>query len=253
MINQLLKQLKFSDKETEVYLAVLAQGKVTPADVAKITNINRTTVYSIAQGLIKKGVIAQDLGGRTRYLVALPPKDLDKIVKKQEKQLKQKKAIINKAIKELAKLSQNTQYSIPKIVFITENDLENYLYKQSPIWNESILKSDKTATWWGFQDHSFVVHYEKWIDWYWQRAPAKLCVRLLSNKSEIEETMQKKKYLRREIKFWSKTNFTASTWVCGDYVIMVITKQRPHYLVEIHDVVLAHNMRELFCGIWDKV
>ena len=108
--------------------------------------------------------------------------------------------------------------------------------------------------WWGFQDHNFVMHYEKWIDWYWQTAPAKISLQLLSNQSEIEKTMQGKKYARRKIKFWSDAkNFTATTWICGDYVIMIITNQRPHYLVEIHDAVLAHNLREVFEGIWGKV
>ena len=83
MLQQLLKQLEFSEKESQVYLAVLAQGKILPVDVAKITNINRATVYSVAKELIKKGVIAEDLGGKARYLVALPPKDLDKLATKQ--------------------------------------------------------------------------------------------------------------------------------------------------------------------------
>lgn len=254
MIQQLLKQIGFSEKETEVYLAVLGQGKITPADIAKITNINRATVYSIAKELIKRGVVAEDLGGKTRYLVALPPQDLDQLAKREEKKLEQKKEIINKAIKELSKTAQNRRYSIPKIVFISEEDLENYLYKQSPVWNESILKKDPAKTWWGFQDHSFVVHYEKWIDWYWQEAPAQISLQLLSNKSEIEKTMQAKKYARRKIKFWGQSkNFTATTWICGDYAVMIVTNQRPHYLVEIHDEVLAHNLREVFKGIWQKV
>lgn len=61
-----------------------------PTDIAKTTNINRATVYSIAKELIKKAVIAEDLGGKSRYLVALPPQDLDQLVKKEEKKIEQK-------------------------------------------------------------------------------------------------------------------------------------------------------------------
>lgn len=32
---------------------------------------------------------------------------------------------------------------------------------------------EKDSTWWGFQDHTFVEHYEKWIDWYWQEVAPK--------------------------------------------------------------------------------
>ncbi len=55
---------------------------------------------------------------------------------------------------------------------------------------------------------------------------------------------------------WAKDNwdkagkFTATTWVCGDYLILVSTAQHPHYLVQINDKILAHNMREVFKGIW---
>ena len=84
MIHDLLKQLDFNEKERDIYLAVLKNGKITPAEVAKITRINRTTVYSVSSDLIKRGVIAEDLGGRIRYLVARPPEDLSEILRKDE-------------------------------------------------------------------------------------------------------------------------------------------------------------------------
>ena len=34
---------------------------------------------------------------------------------------------------------------------------------------------------------------------------------------------------------------------------MIITNQQPHYLVEIHDTALAHNLREVFKGIWNTL
>ena len=58
----------------------------------------------------------------------------------------------------------------------------------------------------------------------------------------------------REIKYWDRwPDFTASTLICGDYVIMGKIDEEPNYLVEIHDKTLAHNMRELFKGIWEKI
>ncbi len=253
MIQQLLKQLGFGEKEITVYIAILQKGKVAPSEVAKITGINRTTVYSIAKELAKRGVISEDLGGSTRYLVALPLQDLKLLLRKEEKELEQKKSAIDKAIKELRVLAKDAKYTVPKIVFIGEKDLEKHLHKQSKAWTDSAMKAD--GIWWGFQDHTFAEHYEKWIDWYWgTAAPKELQLKFLSNKSNIEKTIKKKKYNQRQIKFWSDTKqFTASTWVAGDYLIMIITNQRPHYLVEIHDTTLAHNIREVFKGIWKKV
>jgi sugar-specific transcriptional regulator TrmB len=251
MINELLSQLGFGEKETAVYLALLQHGKITPASLAHIVKINRTTVYSIAKELVQKGVIAEDLGNKTLYLVAKPPQDLEILAQKEEKQLDEKRNIIKNAVEELQAITKATQYSIPKIVFKAEDEIENHLYSQTPAWDASVLKYD--GLWWGFQDQTFVEHYEKWIDWYWEGGGSnQTSLRLISN--EIAEKIKKKKFEKREIKFWEQShNFTATTWILGDYVVMIVTSQRPRYLVEIYDAALAHNMREVFKGIWNTM
>lgn len=251
MINEILKKLEFNDKEIKVYLAILKHGKIAPADLAKITDINRTTVYSVAKELINKRVITEDLGGSVVYFVASPPQDLVQIVKKEEKQLETKKGLVENAIKELSNIVGQTKYSIPKIVFVAEEDLENYLYKQSPIWSESMIKQDKT--WWGFQDSDLVRYYEKWIDWYWELGPSKeINLKLLSNESA--EDLKRKKFPRRKIKFWNQSkDFNATVWIVGNYLVMIVTSQEPKYLVEIHDETLANNMRLFFKGVWNEL
>lgn len=250
MQETLLKQLGFTEKEIKVYLAVLEQGKTTPANVAILTGINRTTVYSIAKDLLEKGVIAEDIAGTKSYLVALPPEDLKNLSKKEERDLQTKKILIDQVTAELQNFTKNTKYSIPKISFIYEEDMENFLYKQSPEWSRSIMSKD--GIWWGFQDPTFVGAYQKWIDWYWTEcAPSDLELRLLTNDTKEEKQVAKKGYEKRIMKYWNKGDFTASTWVAGDYLIMAITNQKPHYLVQIYDATLAHNMRELFKGIWN--
>lgn len=248
MINELLKSLGFGDKEILVYLTLLQHGKLSPASLAKITKLNRSTVYSTAKELSEKGVIIEDLGGKTLYLVAKPPQELNSLAQREEKQLQEKRAIIKNAVEELQSLTKGTQYTIPKIVFKAQDELDSYLYSQTPTWDKSILKYDDT--WWGFQDHTFVQTYEKWIDWYWEKgSDPKTTLKLLSNESA--EKIKKKKFNRRQIAFWDQShNFSATTWILGDFVVMIVTNQKPHYLVEIHDSALAHNLREVFKGIW---
>lgn len=249
MIGDSLKRLNFSEKEIDIYLGVLKNGKISHTDLAKYTGINRTTVYSVASELIKKGVIAEDLTGVTTYLVALPPEDLDNIIKKQQKELEERKNVVETAIKELKKVAGEVRYSIPKVRFIPEEDLDNFLYKQTPLWNASIKKT-KTQ-WLGFQDPSFVEFYGQWIDWYWDSASEGVDLRLFSSPSDIEKVMVKKKYIRRKIKFLKqKTQFTATTWINGEYIVMIVTNQKPHYAIEIHNAVLAENQREIFNILW---
>lgn len=223
------------------------------ADIAKLTNINRTTVYAAVKQLVSMGVVYEDSGHATTYLLARPPEQLRIIVDKERAAIQHKENIVQQAVPELQSLLKNPRYSVPKMTFIDEDQLERHFYAQTPIWNKSIMKTDQR--WWGFQDHTFVEHYQEWIDWYWSTAPPEgLITQLITNESNIERTMKKKKYQRRKIKFWPQAEqFTGTTWVGGAYVMMVMTKQRPFYMIEIHDAVMAQNMRNLFQGIWNTL
>lgn len=251
MSKQILEKLGFSDKESEVYLALLQHGTMTPAEIAKLTRISRPTVYSVSKELVKKGVILEDLGGSSRSLIAKQPEDLAILVNREQKALDAKKATVNQAIAELKKIAQSSKYSIPKIVFIPEEEIEAYLYKQTPTWNASI-KETKTF-YWGFQDPSLVEHYQTWIDWFWEQPTAPV-LQLLSNESNVEEAMKTRGYTNRRIRFWSgAASFTATTWVMGNYITMINTQHHPFSLIEIHDAMMAKNLRELFSGIWKSL
>lgn len=250
MIQTFLQQLGFTEKESDVYLVILQQGKISHADIAKMTNINRTTVYAAVKQLVKMGVVYEDSGHATTYLLARPPEQLRIIVDKEKAQIHQKEKIVNAAVEELERITKDTRYSIPKMVFIDEDRLKQYTLSRWKTWNDSIMERD--GIWWGFQDHTWAEHFAGEIELYWKEvAPKELQVQLLTNQSSIETQMQEKKYTRRHMKFWSAgEQFTGTTWVCGDYLVMVFTKQHPFYLIEIHDSVMAHNMRQIFKGIW---
>lgn len=250
MIDQTLANLGFSPKECAIYLALLQHGKMTPAELAKLTRISRPTVYSVAKELIKKGVLLEDLGEKSRMLIAKQPDDLVVLTNREQKELEEKKRAVDRAIQELKTVAQSNKYAIPKIVFIPEEEVNDYFYKQTAKWHQSIMADD--GCWWGFQDHTLVEEYKDYIDWHWTKiSPPKMVLRLLSNESKIEDKMKTNPYPNRHIRFWqSQGEFTASTWVCGDYVIMAVTNQHPHYLVEIHDATFAANLRLVFKGIW---
>ncbi|MEI7890458.1 MAG: helix-turn-helix domain-containing protein [bacterium] len=252
MIQELLQKLGLSEKEIEVYLALFEQGKTTPARLAKATNINRSTVYVLLEKLKDKGLVIEDITTRIMYVSPSSPEDVEEMFYREQEELKEKKKIANKLAEELEKMPKSQSFSVPKIRFIEEDELEDFLFKQTErCWYESMRRSDKTF--WGFQDPSFVEHNIKWIDWFWKKYPD-MHVKLLSNQSEIEEKIKEEFPKERNIKFWGKDlDFSATTWAIGDYFVVIVTRQKPFYLVEIHDAVLAHNMREVFKKIWNDI
>ncbi|HEU0080756.1 MAG TPA: helix-turn-helix domain-containing protein [Candidatus Paceibacterota bacterium] len=255
MINELLSRIGFSEKEIQVYLCVLENGKIAPAAVASLTNIKRPTVYAVAKELIKKGAITEDLQGTSAYLLALPPEELMHAFENEERAIMEKKKAIKSLAKELESIPRSKSYSVPKMRFIDEYSLKDFLYRQTPVWHENMVRTGNT-TYWGFQDHTLVENkeYQEWIDFWWKTAPKEIDLKLISNDSAIEEQMKEKRYDRRIIKFWKKDlKFSASNHVVGDYVLFIMTKQRPHYLVEIHDAVYAENLRQLFKNLWEMI
>jgi sugar-specific transcriptional regulator TrmB len=252
MLDALLDTLALGSKEKAIYKIILERGKVAPAMVSRIAHINRTTVYSVAKDLKDRGLIVEDLGGKTLYYLPARSEELDKVIKKEKEKSDEKIATIKKLQSELTQLPQSKIYSVPKIRFIDELDIDSYLYEALTRWHESMLVSDNT--WWGFQDHTFVEKFEKWIDHSWKVAPKEINLKLLTNGSEIEKKMRDKKYAeKRGIRFYPKSDFTATQWVMGDYIIYILTKEHPYYLIEIRDAVIAENTRELFKKLWNVV
>lgn len=254
MLNELLSNLGFGTKEIVVYLCILEHGKLSAAAVARITRINRTTVYSVAKELIAKGVIAEDIGGTNRYYTALPVEDLRALYTKEEQTLKEKKSAIESAIAELSAIPKNKHYSVPKIRFIDERHLDDFLYKQLPVWIESAKGKDRN--WWGFQDTSFIDTHSEWFKYHWEIFPADYGTRLFTNKKSSEEEFAKHvdDTERRQVKYWKKSeDFTATHAVLGDYVLFGVTGEHPYYAVEIHDAVMAENLRQMFKGMWEEI
>lgn len=251
MLEKLLNQLELGPKEQILYKLILEHGKIAPALLSRLTKINRTTVYSVAKELKDKGLIVEDVGGKTLYYIPVRDTELEKLVEKVHINAKEREKSIRGLQEFLKHVPESKTFSIPKIRFVDEAELKDYLYEAVPRWYKSMKEGNKT--WWGFQDHSFVEKFEKWIDWCWNKAPKDSNLKLLTNQSGVEEKMKTKEYSeRRQVKAFDKNEFTATQWIIGDYTIFVMTKQRPFYLVEIHDSMIAHNSRELFKSTWNK-
>jgi len=252
-INQTLKKLGLNEKETKIYLALLKHGKTKPSDLAKITQIKRANLYHLAKGLISRGIIAEDLSAKTLSFMPLPPESLNKILEQDRREIKDKEELIKKAISEISLITPGKAYPVPKIRFIEENNLQKYLIDNIVKWQKSILATD--GIWWGFQDHSFVENFENFIAETWKTKEwhdPNYKAQVITNVSKIETKIKGKYPQKRGIRYLPDVNFTATVWVCGDYLITINTKEHPFYLFEIHDKLLAENMRVMFKKLWSQ-
>ncbi len=84
MLEKYLEEIGLSEKESQIYLALLAVDSESIQDLAKRTGINRTTVYPVLETLEKKGLVSEVQKGKKVEYVAAPPERLETFVERQK-------------------------------------------------------------------------------------------------------------------------------------------------------------------------
>jgi len=74
-LQKLLERLGYSKNEATVYLAAMVSGLSSAQDIAAKAKLQRTTVYSVLNYLVSRGIVAKSLiRGKTRFLAEPPEK-----------------------------------------------------------------------------------------------------------------------------------------------------------------------------------
>ncbi|OGY86607.1 MAG: hypothetical protein A2233_04170 [Candidatus Kerfeldbacteria bacterium RIFOXYA2_FULL_38_24] len=82
-----LKSLGFTGNEAKIYLALLELGVVTTKKIIQKTSLSRGQVYDCLDSLEKKGFVMHLNQDRTKYFKAVPPKNLQHIIAKEQEAL----------------------------------------------------------------------------------------------------------------------------------------------------------------------
>lgn len=250
-----LEPLNLNKSEVALYKAVLKAGLLTPSEIAKLTNLKRTTAYNIARSLVEKGLLVEDITRRPAVFALADAEQVLTQIEREKKQLIEREESYKKIAAEISKITADKTYAVPTVRFVEEDKIEDFLKKNASVWDKNGIDCNET-TWWGFQDHTFVEHFGEWIEWYWERWNQKVDLRLLSNRAESEVKFAQKNAHRtkRNIKFWGEAlDFYSTTWIIGEYMIMINTRSKPFHLVEIHDTMMAHDQREVFKNLWGMI
>lgn len=91
MLNEVLKNYWFSEKEAKVYLASLELGNAIASSVARKAEENRVTTYSILKELISRWIINEIQKNWVKYFSAISPEEL---IKHEEQKLEKLKWVL---------------------------------------------------------------------------------------------------------------------------------------------------------------
>lgn len=94
-IEEVLKELNFSDKEISVYLSLLELETAEASDIAEHTGLNRSTIYLTLEFLQKRGLVSvyKEEGSVTKFVMTPP----ERILQLVEESAKKYSALVGKA------------------------------------------------------------------------------------------------------------------------------------------------------------
>lgn len=249
MIKEKFQELGLNSTEAQVYLALAELGKASAQVLSRKATLARTTVYSALDNLVKKGLVSLDAQSSTRFFVANEPGSLLKMLEAERNAIGKKEKVAKLLMEEISPFFKSANFSIPKLQVLEEaKNVENMLYTFLPDWNRSLVEGDNT--WWGYQDPTLLENYSEWIYYTWKTMPKEQKIWLFSQADPLRKKL-KGMPRDREIRPVPKgINFSSTIFICGEYIVLLMTKHKPHYAFQIKDAVFASNLKAIFMMLW---
>jgi len=241
MIKESLQKYGLSDKETEVYLALLELGKAKSKEIALKTKLPRSTVYSVLEFLEKKGLVfSYDQGKIKNYAAQDPAKIVNDIASQAQ--------AIKTIFPELKNLYQSAKIK-PQIKYYQG------IFELKEMYN-SILKIKDLKTYdivaaeghWLKMDEKFLEDFKK------RRAQAGIKTRLILDNSEAAfERKADEEKTNSEVKILPPAmagfKISAGTYIFKDKVIFIAYKKEL-IAVEIISEEISSLQKMMFELMW---
>ncbi len=251
MIKNLLKELNFSEKESQIYLALLELGSKKPGDLAKKTGLNRTTVYDICELLMQKGLVSKYKKGSGTFFNALDPKHLltylDREKEEKTKELEKQKSKVSELLPQLVSMQNIFGASKPKVEFFEGEKGMREAYEDTLTSNEIILAYANAETM-----HEGLPSF--FPEYYARRAGSKIFIRAIIPRNAMsmervpfnQEEMRDTRFLPEE-----KMTFSPEVNIYNNKILIASWNEKMAILIESKE--LADLQKLTFNLLWDTL
>ena len=247
-----LVALGLSPREASLYLSLAESGKTTAHALSRRVNLPRASVYFLLESLAERGLVTGEKKRGTSFFSANPPSSLVKMLEREKDAVASKLSSAQGLIEQLLPFFRSRNYSVPRLQFFEGKDaVMRMLYDFEDEWHASILAAD--CTWWGFEDPSLFEQYESWYRHMWDKfekvRKEKMKVRVFID-VPVASDLQKRfpNTILRPLPLHPQ--FTATVFLMGEFLLLLMSRQKPHYAFQIRDAVLAENLRVVFRLLW---
>ncbi len=251
MVEKILKNLGFSEKEVSVYLVLVKLDQSTAHTISLESSVSRTTVYDILDGLISKGVVSKiQKSGKTYFYAMHPDKILDYLEREKReynKKIAVQKEKITQIMPELISMQNLYSKNKPKVLMFEGEKGMREAYEDTLTANGLILAYANVEEMHKALPNFFPEYYER-------RVKAKIHIKTIMPKNKISmeraekdgEEMRTTKFLPEE-----KMTFTPEINIYNNKLLFVSWKEKMAIIIESKELTDFHKLN--FNLIWENI
>ncbi len=248
-IKKSLTYLDLSETEIDVYLTLLSHRVLSLSEISKITDIPRTTVYRLAEALVKKKLAEWVVYQRGKKLRAIATSKLERKIKEAENDLEK----IKEAIDNIQNYSKNIITNLP----LTQ--LRYYKGKEGMkqlIWNTLDAKEEIVG--YSVYGRTKVVgkkFIQNYVDTFRTK---KLIDRVLINKKSLKEVRaalsSKHQQTKENVRLIDKKDFYISgdTYIYNNIYAVNFWNKKEIVGIEIENPEISKVQKSIFKSLWQK-
>lgn len=234
-----------SEKEANVYLALLNAGKGTADQIAKMTKLNRSTTYVQIKTLMDMGMATTYKLGKKTYFSAESPTYIERLIDRRAATIEHQRSEAKQLLPELMKIFSSTgerpvvrifegkeglvsmrnemlELPLKEILFITSIDQLGELFTYEELYDFSMRREAKKI-------RSKAIYYRK------------------EGESYTPYPYQELRRVRKE-----ELPFGADVYIYGDQVSFASTAEAV-VGVTISSPDIAESVRAMFLSLWEKL
>lgn len=245
-----LNNLGLSENQANVYLSLLKQGILSPLELSRITQINRTTIYRLLDELNKIGITEEVLDQKRVKAKAVEPEKLELLVDREEAKVKKLKGQLPKLISQLGQIKDIPSSSTKVLYFRGQKGLQQML------WNVTKTKGEFLGYGYGNWNDSVGKEFaeklrQKIVD-------KKIISREIQNEDQVNkvktysDTDQYDKYHESRSILKSVVEINHDTYVYDGVFAFYHFFEGELFGVEIHNKEIAKTQRQIFEVLWKQ-
>lgn len=234
IINE-LKELNLDDNEVKVYLSCLTLGSSKVNEIAKKSELIRTTCYGVLRSLLEKGLISTILKDNVTYFQAANPKQLMAI-------LEEKKKKISSILPKLEKMQETLPVKHNVQLFEGKEGLKT-------LFNDYVSKPNQIVKIIGFMS-KWPDFFGVWTDMYYRKKKEnKVKTLVLMDESEREYSKDKR-IANSEFRYLKNLDLNSESFIYHDKVAFASFGQNDLKGVIIQDKEMFDLQNKVFDKLW---